>query len=56
MVPKSLIKSYIQRLKQVTIRDMIVESDSKIVVDTLLDLCNLPMVVLNILDSVAHKF
>ena len=55
MVPKSLIKCYIQRLKQVTIRDVILESDSKIVVDTLLDLCNPPMVVLNILDGVAHK-
>ena len=56
MVPKSLIKSYIQRLKQVTIKDVMVENDSKIVVDTLLDLCNPPMVILNILDGVAHKF
>ena len=35
---------------------MIVEIDSKIVVDTLLDLCNPLMVVLNILDGVTHKF
>ena len=39
----------------VGIKDVIVESDSKVVVDTLLGLCTPPMVVLNILDGVAYK-
>ena len=39
----------------VGIRDVIVESYSKVVVDTLLGLCTPPMVVLNILDGVTHK-
>jgi len=39
----------------VGIKNVIVESDSKVVVDTLLGLCTPPMVVLNILDGVAHK-
>ena len=38
-----------------SIRDVIVESDSKIVADTLLGLCT-PMVVLNVLTSIAYKF
>ena len=39
-----------------SIRDVIVESDSKIVVDTLLGLCTPPMVVSNVLTSIAYKF
>ena len=38
------------------IRDVIVESDSKIVANTLLGLCTLPMVVSNVLTSIAYKF
>ena len=37
------------------IRDVVVESDSKIVVDTLLGLCTPPMVVLNVLTGIAYK-
>ena len=39
-----------------SIRDVIVESDSKIVADTLLGFCTLPMVVSNVLTSIAYKF
>nr|XP_023920490.1 probable LRR receptor-like serine/threonine-protein kinase At1g05700 [Quercus suber] len=38
------------------IRDVIVESDSKIVANTLLGLCTPPMVVSNVLTSIAYKF
>ena len=36
------------------IRDVVVESDSKIVADTLLGLCT-PMVVSNVLNGIAYK-
>lgn len=39
----------------VGIRDLVVESDSKIVVDTLLGLCTPLMVVSNVLADVTHK-
>ena len=39
----------------VGIRDVVVESDSKIMVDTLLGLCTPPMVVSNVLAGVTHK-
>ena len=39
----------------VGIRDVVVESDSKILVDTLLGLCTPPMVVSNVLAGVTHK-
>ena len=38
----------------VGIRDMVVEIDSKIVVDTLLGLCTPPMVVSNELNGIAY--
>ena len=37
------------------IRDVVVESDSKIVADTLLGLCTPPMVVSNVLTGIAYK-
>ena len=37
------------------IRDVVVESDSKIVADTLLGLCTPPMVVSNVLNGIAYK-
>ena len=37
------------------IRYVVVESDSKIVVDTLLRLCSPPMVVSNVLTDIAYK-
>lgn len=39
----------------VGIRDVIVESDSKIVIDTVLDLYTPPTVVFNVLVGLAHK-
>ena len=36
------------------IRDVVVESDSKIVADTILGLCT-PMVVSNVLNGIAYK-
>ena len=38
-----------------SIRDVVVESDSKIVADTLLGLCTPPMVVSNVLTGIAYK-
>ena len=40
----------------IDIRDVVIESDSKVVTDTLLGLYTSPMVVSNILTSLAHKF